>query len=87
MSLSDISSVLSIAEFSGRLISYLKNKKKKAKTVPRKRVRKQTKDEELIIDLLINPEKAIKKIGAEYIVKNRKRIIKGIEKLWLMSYS
>ncbi len=32
MSLPDVASVLSIAEFSARLISYLKKKKKKSKT-------------------------------------------------------
>jgi len=29
---------------------------------------------------LTNPEMAIKEIGAEYLVTNRKRIIKNIEK-------
>jgi len=76
MSLSDVASIMYIAEFSSRLISRLRKKKKKSKTIRRKR--KQTKDEELINDLLTNPELAIKKMGAEYVVKNRKKIIRGI---------
>ena len=49
----------------------------KRKTVPRRH--KQTKEEELITKLLTNPEMAIKEMGAEYLVKNRKRIIRNIE--------
>ena len=79
MSLPDIPTVASIvylAEYTRGVISRLRKKKTKRKTKPRKR--KQTKDEELIIDLLTNPTLAVKKMGAEYIVKNRKKIIRGI---------
>jgi len=55
----------------------MKKKKKKSKT--RHRQRKQTKEQELINKLLTNPEQAIKEMGAEYAVKNRKRIIRKIE--------
>jgi len=78
LSLSDVSSVLSIAEFGARIISQLRKKKQKSKIKPRKR--KQTKEEELINGLLTNPENTIKKIGAEYLVKNRQRLIRKIEK-------
>jgi len=44
------------------------------------RQHKQTKEEKLIMKLLTNPEDAIKEMGAEYLVKNRKRIIRNIEK-------
>jgi len=77
MSLSDVASVLSIAEFGARLISHLRKKKKKSKTVPRRRI--QTKEKEMIQKLLTNPEQAIKEMGAEYVVKNRKRLIRKIE--------
>lgn len=78
MSLSDVASILTIAEFCNRLISRLRKKKKKSKTAPRQH--KQTKEEEMIMKLLTNPTQAIKEMGAEYIVKNRKRIIRNIEK-------
>ena len=78
MSLSDVASIINIAEFCGRLISHLRKKKKKSKTVPKRH--KQTKEEELIKELLANPEQAIKKMSAEYVVKNRKRIIGNIVK-------
>jgi len=86
MSLPEIAALISIADFSARLVSLLKRKKKtKRKAVPRKRKAvprnpKQTKEEELITKLLTNPEKAIKEMGAEYVVKNRKRIMRSIEK-------
>ena len=85
MSLPEIASIITIADFSGRIVSYLKKKKKKRKTVSPKRKtvspkRKQTKEQELITKLLTNPEGALKEIGAEYLVKNRKRIIRNIEK-------
>ena len=78
MSLPEIASIFVISESVARIISHLKKKKKKRKTVSRKR--KQTKEEELITKLLTNPESALKEMGAEYLVKNRKRIIKNIEK-------
>ena len=78
MSLPEIVSIFTVADSVARLISHLKKKKKKRKTVSRKR--KQTKEEELITKLLTNPEMALKEIGAEYLVKNRKRIIRNIVK-------
>ena len=80
MSLPEIASIITIADFGARIVSRLKRKKKKKrrKAVPRRR--KQTKEEELITKLLTNPERAIKEMGAEYLVKNRKRIIRNIEK-------
>ena len=78
MSLPEIASIFTVADSVARLISHLKKKKKKRKTVSRKR--KQTKEEELITKLLTNPEMALKEIGAEYLVKNRKRIIRNIGK-------
>jgi len=78
MVLAEIASIITIADFSSKLISRLRNKKKKRKTVPRRH--KQTKEKELITKLLTNPEMAIKEMGAEYLVKNRKRIIRNIEK-------
>lgn len=78
MVLAEIASIITIADFSSKLISRLRKKKKKRKTVPRRY--KQTKEEELIMKLLTNPEMAIKEMGAEYLVKNRKRIIRNIEK-------
>ena len=78
MSLPEIASIITIADFSGRIVSYLKKKKKKRKTVSPKR--KQTKEQELITKLLTNPEGALKEMGAEYLVKNHKRIIRNIEK-------
>lgn len=78
MVLAEIASIITIADFSSKLISHLRKKKKKRKTVPRQR--KQTKEEELIMKLLTKPEEAIKEMGAEYLVKNRKRIIRNIEK-------
>jgi|CXWL01.1.fsa_nt_gi hypothetical protein len=78
MVLPEIVSIVTIADFSERMISRLmKKKKKKSKTRPRQR--KQTREQELISKLLINPEQAIKEMGAEYVVKNRKRIIRKIE--------
>ena len=78
MVLAEIASIITIADFSSKLISRLRKKKKKRKTVPRRY--KQTKEEELIMKLLTNPEMAIKEMGAEYLVKNCKRIIRNIEK-------
>ena len=78
MSLPEVASIFAIAESVARIISHLKKKKKKRKTVTRKP--KQTKEEQLITKLLTNPEMALKEMGAEYLVKNRKRIIKNIEK-------
>jgi len=78
MVLAEIASIITIANFSSKLISRLRKKKKKRKTVPRQH--KQTKEEELIMKLLTKPEEAIKEMGAEYLVKNRKRIIRNIEK-------
>ena len=78
MVLAEIASIITIAEFASKLISRLKTKKKKTR-VTRPKI-KQTKDEELIGKLLTNPEMALKEIGAEYLVKNRKKIMKGIEK-------
>jgi len=78
MVLAEIASIITIAEFCSKLISRLRKKKKKRKTVPRRH--KQTKEKELITKLLANPERAIKEMGAEYLVKNRKRIIRNIEK-------
>ena len=82
MILPDVAAVLSIAEFAGRIISRFKKKKKKLKTKPRKtkpRLPKPTKEEAMIEKLMKNPEEAIKEIGSEYIVKNRKRLIRKIE--------
>ena len=78
MVLAEIASIIAIANFSSKLISRLRKKKKKRKTVPRRH--KQTKEEEMIKKLLTNPEMAIKEMGAEYLVKNRKRIIRNFEK-------
>lgn len=78
MVLAEIASIITIADFSSKLISRLRKKKKKRKTVPKRY--KQTKEEKLIMKLLTNPEMAIKEMGAEYLVKNRKRIIRNIEK-------
>jgi len=78
MVLAEIASIITIADFSSKLILRLRKKKKKRKTVPRQH--KQTKEEVLIKKLLTNPEDAIKEMGAEYLVKNRKRIIRNIEK-------
>lgn len=83
MSLSELASLITIVNFGAKIISQLKNKKKKRKTVPRKTVNrklKQTKDQEWISKLLTNPEMAIKEMGAEYVVKNREKIIKNIVK-------
>jgi len=83
MSLPEIASIITIADFSAKVISRIKSKKKKRKVIHRKMVNrkpKKTKEEELIAKLLTNPEMAIKEIGAEYLVTNRKRIIKNIEK-------
>ena len=77
MSLPEIASIITIADFGARIVSRLR-KKKKRKAVRRRS--KQTKEEELITKLLSNPELAIKEMGAEYLVKNRKRIIRNIEK-------
>lgn len=71
---STVASIVYLAECSSRLISRIRKKKTKSK--PRKR--KQNKDEILITKLLSNPEQAIKEMGAEYVVKNRKKIIRGI---------
>lgn len=73
---STVASIVYLAECTRKLISRLRKKKVKRKIKPRKR--KQTKDEELINDLLTNPTLAVKKMGAEYVVKNRKKIIRGI---------
>lgn len=78
MSLPEITSIITIADFCARIVSLLKKKKKRRKAVPRQR--KQTKEEALITKLLIDPEMAIKEMGAEYVVKNRKRILKNLEK-------
>jgi len=78
MVLAEIASIITIVEFCNKLITRLRKKKKKRKTVPRRH--KQTKEDELITKLLTNPEMAIKEMGAEYLVKNRKRIIRDIEK-------
>ena len=83
IAIAEISFIITLATQTAKLISWIKNKKKKQKSVPRKTVRrkpKQTKDEELIVKFLKNPEDAIKEIGAEYVVKHRKKIIKGITK-------
>lgn len=73
---STVASIVYLAECSGRLILRIRKKKIKTKSKPRKR--KQTKDEILITKLLTDPEQAIKEMGAEYVVKNRKKIIRGI---------
>ncbi len=73
---STVASIVYLAECSGRLISRIRKKKTKSKNKPRKR--KRTRDEILITKLLTNPEQAIKEMGAEYVVKNRKKIIRGI---------
>ena len=78
MSLSDVASIITISESIGKLILRLRKKKKKSKTLPRKH--KKTKEEEMITKLLTNPAQAIKEMGAEYVVKNRKRIIRNIVK-------
>jgi len=75
---STVASIVYLSECTGRLISRLRKKKTKSKTKPRPRKRKQSKDEILITKLLTNPEQAIKEMGAEYVVKNRKKIIRGI---------
>ena len=76
MSIAEIASIIAIAEFGAKVISRLKTKTKKHKVVRHRT--KQTKDEQLIAKLLTNPELAIKEMGAEYLVKNRKKIIKNI---------
>jgi len=76
MSIPEIASIITIADFGARIVSRLR-KKKKRKAVRRRS--KQTKEEVLITKLLTNPELAIKEMGAEYLVKNRKRIIRNIE--------
>jgi len=83
--LPEIAAVIAIAQFGAKLLSYVKKIRTKPKAAPRKRKSvprkpKQTKEQELITKLLTDPEKAIKEIGAEYVVKNRTRIMKGIEK-------
>ena len=81
MNLSDIPSILRLGEFCGRLILEIKKRKKKSKTKPRPRKRKQTKEEELINYLLTHKaEDSLKKLSAEYLVKNRQRLIRKIEK-------
>jgi len=76
--LPEVAAVLAIAQFGNTVLSFVRKKIKKSKTAPRKP--KQTKEQELVTKLLTDPEKALKEIGAEYLVKNRKRIMKGIEK-------
>lgn len=79
MVLAEVASIIAIAEFCSKLISRLrKKKKKKRKTVPR--LHKQTKEEEMIKKLLTDPTQAVKEMGAEYVVKNRKKIIRNIVK-------
>ena len=73
---STVASIVYLAECTRKLVLRIRKKKKKSQTKPRKP--KQTKDEELINDLLKDPTLAVKKMGAEYIVKNRKKIIRGI---------
>jgi len=82
--LPEIAAIIAIAQFGAKVISHVK-KLRKSKAAPRKRKAvprkpKQTKDEELVTKLLTDPVKAVKEMGAEYVVKNRKRISKGIEK-------
>ncbi len=76
MSLPEIASIITIADFGARIVSRLRKKKKRMAV---RRRSKQTKEEELITKLLTNPELAIKEMGTEYLVKNRKRIIRNIE--------
>lgn len=81
MVLAEIASIITIANFSSKLLSQLKKKKpknQKRKTVNRRK--KQSKEDEMIKKLLADPTQAVKEIGAEYVVQNRKRIIKNIEK-------
>ncbi len=85
MVLAEIASIITIANFSSKLISRLRKKKKKRKTVPRQH--KQTKEEEMIKKLLTNPTQAVKEMGAEYVVKNRKRIIRNIEERVVEEFS
>ena len=83
MAIAEISFIITLATSTAKLISWIRNKKKKQKSVSHKTVRrkpKQTKNEELIAKFLKNPEAAIKEMGVEYVVKNRNKIIKGITK-------
>ena len=74
-----VSLIMHSVEFSSRIISRLRKKKKKIRTTSRPR--KQTKEEELIDYLLTHKaEDSLKKISAEYLVKNRTRILRKIEK-------
>lgn len=76
---STVASIVYLAECTNRLISKIRKKKIKSKTKPRKpRKHKPTREEELIKDLLTNPTLAVQKMGAEYVVQNRKKIIRGI---------
>ena len=87
MSLSEAASLLTIAKFAHSVYARLRRKKPKRKSRTRKprtktraalAVRTPTKEEELATELVTNPGSAIKKMTAEYIVKNRNKIIKGI---------
>lgn len=79
MVITEIASLIEIADFGRRLITHFRKKRKKqVRRLPKRR--KQTKDEELILKLLTNPQQAVKEIGAEYLIENRKRIMRNIEK-------
>jgi len=91
--LPDIAAGLNIFEFARKLYVRLKKRRKKSKRprkttkggVSRKQItalaqpRRLSKDEELAQKLLTNPSQALKEMTAEYLVKNRRRIIRDIE--------
>jgi hypothetical protein len=91
--LSASASVLTVANFARDLISRIRKKKKKKRATRKRHLAKLaqpprlTKDEELAQQLLTNPNEALKKIAAEYLVKNRNRIVRNIEKAVVEAFS
>jgi hypothetical protein len=77
MSLSDAAALLEIGKFAHNLYSRITGKKKSKKRM-RRRPRKPNKDKELAKKLIENPSEALKEMTAEYIVKNRKRLIRNV---------
>ena len=54
-------------------------KKKNSAAVPASKVVHLSRDEELAQKLVTNPDQAIKEMTAEYLIKNRERIMRNIE--------
>lgn len=86
MSLSDAASIITIAEAFQRVLARLRNERKTTKKWGRGRRRKQPpqtdsqkRDIELTRKLLENPIDAIKEMGTEYVVSNRRRILRKLE--------